>query len=47
MFLASGGNWMNSTVPIAQKKLMAQMARKTRRSFIVVRTSVTDERITW
>jgi hypothetical protein len=25
-FLASGGNWMNSTAPMVQKKLIARMA---------------------
>ena len=29
-FLASGGNWMNSTAPIVQKKLIAMIARNTR-----------------
>ncbi len=26
VFLASGGNWMNRTAPIVQKKLIARMA---------------------
>ena len=31
-FLASGGNWMNSTAPMVQKKLIARIAYQTWRS---------------
>ena len=46
-FLASGGNWMNRTAPIVQKKLIAMIAKYTRRLSIVLRTSVIDERKIW
>src|SRR3990167_8544738 len=34
-FLARGGNWMKRPAPMVQKKLIAMMARKTLRSWLV------------
>jgi hypothetical protein len=38
---------MNSTAPIVQKKLIAMIARNTRRCRVVLRTSVSEERQMW
>ena len=42
VFFASGGNWMNSTAPIVQKKLIAQIARNSRGMCIVALISRHD-----
>ena len=44
-FLTSGGNWAASTAPIAQKKLMAMIARNRRGMCSVLLTSVRDARM--
>ena len=43
-FFTSGGNWMNITAPMPQKKLISRIARNTRRIFSVLAISVHDAR---
>ena len=47
LFFTSGGNWTNRTAPIIQKKLIEMIARNSRRTRKVVRTSTSEARKTF
>ena len=46
-FFTSGGNWMKRMEPTAQNRLIAMIARNSRRICMVPRTSAMDDRMMW